>query len=131
MWDRNFTLDDIPHRFDWRMVQVLREGARPGSAVYQLREGEAASWSWDTWLLADIRDLLRWLQWAGSTAPQDHIPPPRPGYRPIKPDEDSGESTRFGDADAAMELPDLDRYIRENFMNAPPEVPVAESVGVI
>lgn len=80
-----WTLDDIPHRLNWRAFRsfIRHSSHRPGSALSQTMFPDV-DWDLEAHLLAGIFDLLaiaNWQRGARKGTPQPK-PLPRPGVTP-------------------------------------------------
>lgn len=80
-----WTLDDIPHRLNWRAFRsfIRHSSHRPGSALSQTMFPDV-DWDLEAHLLAGIYDLLAVANWqrGGGGAGRRPKPLPRPGDKP-------------------------------------------------
>lgn len=67
---------------------MLARNAPRTSALYRAQEPDAADWSLEALLLADVADVQHWLQWAktkdGAAGRNQPKPIPRPGVEEDK-----------------------------------------------
>src|SRR5690606_4694399 len=77
-----WTIDDIPHRLNWRAFRsfVRHSARRPGSAIARVAVPDHADWDLQAHLLAGIFDLLNVANWQRGA--RKGTPRPKPLPRP-------------------------------------------------
>lgn len=92
-------------RLSWRDLWVIVRQSGRDSALARSLHGERVGWTQETWLLADIFDVLQAANWQRNLGKG---PKPKPFPRPVK----ANDSTTKTFGSAPLPIDELDNWLR-------------------